>query len=122
MTTKPLLLGMIRIYQYLLSPWVGNQCRFYPSCSEYARLAITHHGSLRGSWLALRRVARCHPWHPGGFDAVPGVPLPDTGHCCEHAKKPQANANLAPADVVHSLNPGTNTSNRTQSPNKGETP
>ncbi|MCK0537444.1 membrane protein insertion efficiency factor YidD [Alcanivorax quisquiliarum] len=75
-----LLLGMIRLYQYLLSPWVGNQCRFWPTCSEYARLAIIHHGSAKGSLLAVRRVCRCHPWHPGGFDPVPGVPLPDDYH------------------------------------------
>jgi putative membrane protein insertion efficiency factor len=69
---KTVLLGLIRLYQYLLSPWVGNQCRFHPTCSEYARQAIELHGSLRGSWLALRRLGRCHPWHPGGMDPVPG--------------------------------------------------
>lgn len=73
---KRLLLGLIRLYQYLLSPWIGQQCRFYPTCSEYARIAIIHHGSLKGSWLAGVRLCKCHPWHPGGFDAVPGVPLP----------------------------------------------
>ncbi len=66
-----LLLGLIRIYQYVLSPWLGNQCRFTPTCSEYAREAIVRHGALKGSWLALRRVGRCHPWHPGGHDPVP---------------------------------------------------
>ncbi|MCS6787479.1 MAG: membrane protein insertion efficiency factor YidD [Thiobacillaceae bacterium] len=66
-----LLIGAIRAYQYLLSPWLGNQCRFTPTCSEYAREAIARHGALRGTWLALRRVARCHPWHPGGHDPVP---------------------------------------------------
>jgi uncharacterized protein len=66
-----LLLAVIRGYRFLLSPWWGNQCRFTPSCSEYALQAITEHGSLRGSWLALRRIGRCHPWHAGGFDPVP---------------------------------------------------
>lgn len=66
-----LLLGLIRAYQYVLSPWLGNQCRFTPTCSEYARLAVLEHGALKGSWLALRRVVRCHPWHPGGHDPVP---------------------------------------------------
>ncbi|UCD68499.1 MAG: membrane protein insertion efficiency factor YidD [Betaproteobacteria bacterium] len=61
----------IRGYQFLLSPWFGNQCRFYPTCSEYARLAIIEHGSFRGSWLALRRTLKCHPWHAGGIDWVP---------------------------------------------------
>ena len=68
---KRLLLAAIRGYRYLLSPWWGNQCRFVPSCSEYASHAIEQHGALRGSWLAARRVARCHPWHHGGFDPVP---------------------------------------------------
>ncbi|HWA13951.1 MAG TPA: membrane protein insertion efficiency factor YidD [Burkholderiales bacterium] len=65
------LLFLIRGYQFLLSPWVGNHCRFHPTCSEYARIAVTRHGSLRGSWLALRRLSKCHPWHPGGADPVP---------------------------------------------------
>ena len=68
---KGLLLGAIRAYRLLLSPWWGGQCRFSPTCSEYAAEAITRHGSLSGSWLALRRLARCHPWCAGGFDPVP---------------------------------------------------
>ena len=67
------LTSLIRVYQYLLSPWIGNQCRFHPTCSEYARQAISHHGSLRGSWLAATRLCKCHPWHPGGLDPVPGA-------------------------------------------------
>jgi putative membrane protein insertion efficiency factor len=66
-----LMLLVIRAYRYLLSPWWGNQCRFDPTCSEYAMQAIQEHGSLRGSWLALRRLGKCHPWHRGGFDPVP---------------------------------------------------
>lgn len=66
-----LLVGLIRAYQYVLSPWIGNQCRFTPTCSEYARQAVLEHGALKGLWLALRRVGRCHPWHPGGHDPVP---------------------------------------------------
>ena len=71
MTMKTLLLALLSIYQYLLSPWVGQHCRFHPSCSEYAREAVETHGALRGSWLAARRLSRCHPWHAGGFDPVP---------------------------------------------------
>lgn len=68
---KTLLLAFIRAYQYLLRPMLGSNCRFYPSCSDYAREAIERHGALRGTWLAIKRVARCHPYHPGGFDPVP---------------------------------------------------
>jgi putative membrane protein insertion efficiency factor len=65
------LAAAIRGYRYLLSPWWGGQCRFTPSCSHYAEEAIREHGSLRGTWLAMRRVSKCHPWHQGGFDPVP---------------------------------------------------
>ncbi|HWH41766.1 MAG TPA: membrane protein insertion efficiency factor YidD [Usitatibacter sp.] len=66
-----LLLALIRAYRYLLSPWWGGSCRFTPSCSSYAMEAIERHGAVRGGWLALRRIARCHPWCAGGFDPVP---------------------------------------------------
>ena len=65
------LIALIRIYKYLISPYLGSRCRFEPSCSEYAAEAFKRHGVLRGLWLALRRVLHCHPWHPGGFDPVP---------------------------------------------------
>ena len=65
------LIGLIRGYQVLLSPFVGNQCRFTPTCSQYAREAVEKHGAFKGSWLAIRRVSRCHPWHSGGHDPVP---------------------------------------------------
>jgi putative membrane protein insertion efficiency factor len=68
---KPVLLALIRGYQYLLGPWVGNQCRHWPTCSEYAHLAISRFGAVRGTWLAMRRVLRCNPWNPGGVDPVP---------------------------------------------------
>jgi len=66
-----LLIGLVRAYRATLSGWLGGQCRFYPSCSDYAREAIERHGALRGVWLAVKRVGRCHPYHPGGFDPVP---------------------------------------------------
>jgi len=66
-----LLSWCLRAYQYALSPLVGNQCRFAPTCSQYALDAIDRHGALRGLWLALGRLGRCHPWHPGGIDPVP---------------------------------------------------
>ena len=65
------LIALVRGYRYLLSPWWGNQCRFSPTCSEYAIQALRRHGAWKGSLLALRRVSRCHPWHAGGFDPVP---------------------------------------------------
>jgi putative membrane protein insertion efficiency factor len=66
-----LLRALVAAYRYSLSPLLGRNCRFFPSCSEYAMEALERHGALRGSWLSLRRVARCHPWHPGGYDPVP---------------------------------------------------
>ena len=68
---KYLLLASIRVYQYTLRPLLGANCRFFPTCSDYAREAIEKHGALRGAGLAARRVLRCHPYHPGGYDPVP---------------------------------------------------
>ncbi|MBF0162279.1 MAG: membrane protein insertion efficiency factor YidD [Magnetococcales bacterium] len=68
---KTVLLGLIRAYQLLLSPLLPRSCRFFPSCSDYAMEAIARHGSLRGGWLAFRRLLRCHPFHPGGLDPIP---------------------------------------------------
>jgi len=65
------LTALIRVYQYAISPILGRSCRFLPSCSEYAVEALQTHGLLRGGWMAVRRVGRCHPWHAGGYDPVP---------------------------------------------------
>ncbi len=62
---------LIRIYQYALSPVLGANCRFQPTCSQYAYDAVCSHGPVRGSWLAVRRIARCHPWGGAGYDPVP---------------------------------------------------
>jgi len=62
---------MIRGYQYGISPFFGRACRFHPRCSEYAVESLKRHGVVKGLWLAARRVGRCHPWHPGGYDPVP---------------------------------------------------
>lgn len=70
---KSLLIALIDGYKLLLSPFFGTQCRFYPTCSSYAREAIETHGSFRGTLLALRRILKCHPWHPGGVDPVPAA-------------------------------------------------
>jgi putative membrane protein insertion efficiency factor len=65
------LVGLISGYRRFVSPLLGPRCRFYPSCSAYALEAITVHGAARGTWLAVRRLSRCHPFHPGGLDPVP---------------------------------------------------
>lgn len=70
-----LLVGLLTVYRRFISPLLGPRCRFYPSCSAYALEAVQVHGALRGSWLALRRLSRCHPFHAGGIDPVPGTEL-----------------------------------------------
>ena len=61
----------VHAYRLFLSPLLGPNCRYYPSCSAYALDALRVHGALKGSWLSVRRICRCHPWHPGGYDPVP---------------------------------------------------
>lgn len=72
MSLTTLLHGLIKAYRYVLSPWIGGQCRFTPTCSVYAEQAIDLHGPWRGSWLAIKRLLRCHPLCHGGEDPVPG--------------------------------------------------
>jgi len=75
------LIFLLRSYQCTISPLLGPCCRFHPSCSEYAIQALARFGVLRGSWLAVRRISRCHPLHPGGLDPVPER----HSHCACHA-------------------------------------
>jgi putative membrane protein insertion efficiency factor len=80
---KFVLIVLLRAYRALISPLYGQVCRYHPSCSAYALEAVEKHGALRGSWLAVRRLGRCHPWAAGGYDPVPvrtPVPSPSRAH------------------------------------------
>lgn len=68
---KFLLLLILRFYRKVISPYLGNNCRFHPTCSVYAMQAIEKYGAMKGSWLAIKRIGKCHPLHPGGIDEVP---------------------------------------------------
>lgn len=68
-----LIIGLIRLYQWVISPLIGPRCRFHPTCSHYAIEAINRHGVLKGGWLACKRLLKCQPLHPGGYDPVPPV-------------------------------------------------
>ena len=67
---KTIMISLIRLYQLCISPLLGHNCRYYPSCSQYAIEAIEKKGIIRGSWMAVKRICRCHPWHDGGYDPV----------------------------------------------------
>jgi putative membrane protein insertion efficiency factor len=71
MSARAIVLALIRFYKHWISPGLPASCRFYPSCSEYTYQAVEKYGALRGGWLGIRRIARCHPFNPGGFDPVP---------------------------------------------------
>jgi putative membrane protein insertion efficiency factor len=77
------LIALIRLYQWTLSPLVGFNCRYAPSCSAYAIEAITTHGAVRGLWLGCKRILRCHPWGGSGYDPVPAL-HPDHNAACHH--------------------------------------
>lgn len=87
------LVGIVKAYRLLLSPWLGSACRFEPTCSVYALQALELHGAAKGSYLTLRRLGRCHPWCNGGYDPVPGslfshnTPSPETSQDAFSLKK-----------------------------------
>lgn len=76
-----ILIALVRGYQLAISSWTPPSCRFTPTCSAYAIEALSRHGALRGSWLALRRIVRCHPWGGFGWDPVPGAPADQASRC-----------------------------------------
>lgn len=78
---RRLMIFMIDCYKTCISPFLGNHCRFYPSCSSYTKEAIELHGVFKGSYLAIRRISKCHPWHEGGIDPVP---QPCDNTTCQH--------------------------------------
>lgn len=86
------LLALLRGYQLVVSPWTAPSCRYYPSCSQYAVIAVQRHGALRGGWLAIRRLGRCHPWTPGGVDDVPPIGR-------HHTPAPRAGSDVARSSV-----------------------
>lgn len=91
---KWLLIALVRFYQLFISPLLGPRCRFYPTCSHYTIEAIKHHGVIYGSWLAIKRLARCHPANPGGVDPVPECGCGWLGHRCDSQPKKQDAATL----------------------------
>ncbi len=94
---RRLLVIPIRIYQYAISPMMASHCRHYPTCSAYAITAIEHHGALRGLFLTVRRLLRCHPWSPGGYDPVPGT-------CCHRNACSSSQQAAAHADAHSATN------------------
>lgn len=92
---RKLLLLPIRVYQYAISPMMASHCRYCPTCSQYAVEAITSHGSVKGLFLAVKRLLRCHPWAEGGYDPVPGT---------EVCSKPTPHIRCRPASQTHNTN------------------
>ena len=81
---RQLMLLGIRAYRYALSPFLAPCCRFWPSCSDYTIQAIQQHGCIKGGWLGIKRILKCHPWHAGGFDPVPPA---NGNHCCNPERR-----------------------------------
>lgn len=87
--------ALFRFYHIVISPLLGTNCRFAPSCSEYTRIAIEQHGPLKGSYLGVKRICRCHPWGGHGFDPVPGTDQEGMGETDKnHANSPISSAKV----------------------------
>jgi putative membrane protein insertion efficiency factor len=89
------IIGFLKLYRTFVSPMYGQVCRFYPSCSAYALEAVERHGAVRGSWLAARRLVRCHPWNPGGYDPVPPKDVDQCGEAVS-ANQPEPSTDGGP--------------------------
>ncbi|MCV6612834.1 MAG: membrane protein insertion efficiency factor YidD [Amphritea sp.] len=87
MIIRRALIFLIRIYQYMISPFLGQNCRFYPTCSAYTLEAIETHGIVKGLWLSIKRIGKCHPYHPGGVDPVPPAKHQTCGCSTENSAK-----------------------------------
>lgn len=68
---KYIFIGLVRLYQLIISPWIPSSCRYHPTCSQYSIEALKEHGAIKGIWLTIKRMGRCHPWNEGGYDPVP---------------------------------------------------
>ena len=99
---RRLLVGAVRAYRLLLSPWLGNACRFEPTCSVYAIGALERHGALAGSALAIGRIGRCHPWCDGGLDPVPAEPPRLFRHLLVSAPAPTSSRAKGASDTASS--------------------
>jgi putative membrane protein insertion efficiency factor len=94
---------LLRLYRAVISPLYGPTCRFYPSCSEYALIAVDRHGVVRGGWLAARRLLRCHPWNPGGVDPVPPVEGSRAPRECAHESSAGSTSSVGSTPAPSSL-------------------
>ena len=77
---------LISLYHWVISPWLGNRCRYAPTCSEYAIQALERHGALKGLWLSVKRISRCHPWGGEGLDPVPPIKTPKKANQQKHTR------------------------------------
>jgi len=91
---RTLAIKLIKAYRYILSPLMGQQCRFYPSCSHYSEQAFEQYGFFKACWLTIRRLAKCAPWHPGGFDYLPEAESASPQTHCSHSGEPHSHNTL----------------------------
>lgn len=118
---KYLLIGFIKLWRLLISPLYGDVCRYYPSCSQYGLDAVRCHGAIKGSWLTMRRITRCTPWHAGGYDPVPGTPEA-AEWAAEQERSAAERAAFAKGGPVEPSDKGTATEEGTATPSVVDSP